>query len=199
MLLSADPFSIYEAYDEKTHAKDYDWVIDCRGYALAAEDPKLRGVKGEVVVVRNQDFKLSRPVRLMHPRYSIYIIPRPNHEFLIGATLIESADNVRTVKSVMELLSAAYSLHPSFAEAEILNIHSGIRPAYPDNLPRIKIEGNVIRCNGLFRHGYLLAPAMAQCAVDYIAGQKNEFTHLFMKENHGHHHQRSEENIKRRA
>ena len=183
-------FPVADICDFNIQKKNFDWLIDCRGYGAAADLPDLRGVKGEIVVVRNRDFSLNRPVRLMHPRYPIYIVPRPEHEFLIGATLIESADDVITVKSTMELLSAAYSLHPSFGEAEILSVLAGIRPAYPDNLPRITIDGNIIRCNGLFRHGYLLAPVMAQCVADYITGKDNEFMHLFFRPCHS---ERSEE------
>jgi glycine oxidase len=179
-------------YIEK--AKDaFDWVVDCRG--IAAEDPGIRGVKGEIITVRNPEFSLSRPVRLMHPRYPLYIIPRGNHAFVIGATVIESAGETVALKSAMELLSAAYSLHSSFGEAEIVGISAGVRPAYSDNLPRITVEGNIIRCNGLFRHGYLLAPVMAACVADYIAGTDNEFSHLFMRTHD--HHQRAEKKRKR--
>jgi glycine oxidase len=118
---------------------------------------------------------------------------------MIGATLIESADNAITVKSALELLSAAFSLHPSFAESEILDIRAGIRPAYPDNLPRITIEDNIIRCNGLFRHGFLLAPVMAACVADFIAGKQNNFISLFRSENDDHHHQRPAQKRQLRA
>jgi len=162
-------------------ATSFDWVIDCRGYASAQDDADLRGVKGETLLVRNTDFHLDRPVRLMHPRYPLYIIPRGDHVFMIGATSIESADTHMSLRSTMELASALYSLHPSFGDAHILDAKAGVRPAYPDNLPRITIEGRTIRCNGLFRHGYLLAPVMAQCVSDYLVGQDNEFTSLFMR------------------
>jgi glycine oxidase len=171
----------------------FDWVIDCRG--LGAKDKNLRGVKGEIVTVRNPEFTLSRPVRLMHPRYPLYIVPRGNHEFVIGATLIESEGETVALKSAMELLSAAYSLHPSFGEAEIVEIRAAARPAYPDNLPRITVNGNVITCNGLFRHGYLLAPAIAACVADFIAGKDNKFFSLFVK-NHDHD-KRTEKKLKR--
>ncbi len=167
----------------------FDFVIDCRG--ADAEDTDLRGIKGESIIVRNPEFTLSRPVRLMHPRYPLYIVPHGNHEFMIGATVIESHDETVTLKSAMELLSAAYSLHPSFGESEIVEIRAGVRPAYADNLPRITVEGNVIRCNGLFRHGYLLAPVMAQIVADHIAGKENEFSHLFTR-THEHNDQRPE-------
>lgn len=185
-----------EEYDISAGKNRFDWLIDCRGYGAVKDEPELRGVKGEIAVVKNSELTLNRPVRLMHPRYPIYIVPRPNHEYTIGATVIESADEAVTVKSALELLSAAYSLHPSFGNARLSFIHAGIRPAYPDNLPRITIDGNIIRCNGLFRHGYLLAPVMAQCVSDYIAGTENKFTHLFIRGNHGHSdHQRSEKKL----
>ncbi len=197
--LAASVPHIHENADIEALRKKFDYVIDCRGFAAAKEDKELRGVKGEIVIVRNEGFSLSRPVRLMHPRYPLYIVPRPDNVFMIGATLIESADSAVTVKSALELLSAAFSLHPSFAESEILDIQAGIRPAYPDNLPRISIDGNVISCNGLFRHGFLLAPIMAACVADFVAGKKNNFISLFRSENDDHHHQRSAQAHKLRA
>lgn len=163
--------------------KNYDWVIDCRGYGAAREDKALRGVKGEIAVVRNADFSLQRPVRLMH-RYPLYVVPRPDHIFLIGATMVEGEDEVVDLQSMFELRSAAAALHPSFGfqSTEYIHMQAGLRPAYPDNNPRIRVEGNVIHCNGLFRHGFLLAPVLAQCAADRIMGLKNEFMPLFEHE-----------------
>ncbi len=157
-----------------------DWIIDCRGLATQDQDPALRGVKGETVIVHNPDFTLSRPVRLMHPRYPLYIIPRADNIFMIGATIIENASTGVSLRSAMELLSAAYTLHPSFAEATIIDIKAGIRPSYTDNMPRITLNGNIIRCNGLFRHGYLCAPIMAKCVHSLITGNQYEFNPLFI-------------------
>ncbi len=165
-------------------AKSYDWVIDCRGY-VAGSDNDLRGIKGEIILLENKEFELKRPVRLMHPRYPLYIIPRPNNIFAVGASVIENAnddDGLVFLRSAMELMSAAYSLHPSFGEAKVLDMSSAIRPAYLDNLPRIKINGEekYIRCNGLFRHGYLLSPVMGNCVAHYIeTGEENEDFSLF--------------------
>ncbi len=188
-----------ETVNVDTLRSEYGWVIDCRGLGAAKDDGDLRGVKGETVTVRNPEFSLSRPVRLMHPRYPLYIVPRPDHEFMIGATVIESDDKTVTMKSAMELLSAAYSLHPSFAESEIISIRAGVRPAYPDNLPRIAVEGHVIRCNGLFRHGFLLSPVMAECVVDYIAGRDNPFISLFMRRSDADHDQWADKGHRGRA
>ena len=144
-------------------------VIDCRGFAARDRLPDLRGVKGEMVVVRCPEVRLSRPVRLLHPRFPLYVVPRPEGLFMIGATMIESEERTRvTARSVVELLNAAYALHPAFAEAQILELGCDVRPAFPDNLPRIRRQGGTVLLNGLFRHGFLLAPALARRAAAVV-------------------------------
>lgn len=144
-------------------------VIDCRGLFARDTQPDLRGVKGEMVIVETDEVALSRPVRLIHPRWPLYIIPRENNQFMIGATTIEREDDGVSVRSALELLSAAYAVHPAFAEARIVEIGAGLRPAYPDNLPRIAIDKHHISVNGLYRHGFLLAPALAELTLGYLA------------------------------
>jgi len=142
-------------------------VVDCRGLAARDSLPDLRGVRGEMLVVRSTDVSLSRPVRLLHPRLPLYIVPRGGGVFMIGATTIESEQRGGlSVRSALELLNAAYTLHPAFGEAEILEIGADLRPAFPDNMPQLRRHHRVLRVNGLFRHGFLLAPALARMAAD---------------------------------
>jgi glycine oxidase len=143
-------------------------VIDCRGMAARDKAPELRGVKGEMVVIKTAEVTLSRPVRLMHPRWPLYVIPRENNHFMLGATTVESEDELVMVRSALELLSAAYAVHPAFGEAHIVEIGAGLRPAFPDNLPRIAIGNRRIATNGLYRHGFLLAPALAEKMLNYV-------------------------------
>ncbi|KQW20828.1 glycine oxidase [Afipia sp. Root123D2] len=143
-------------------------VIDCRGLAARDAFPDLRPVRGEMVIVETDEVKLSRPVRLIHPRWPLYIIPRDDNRFMIGATSIESGDRGVSVRSALELLSAAYAVHSAFGEARILEIGAGLRPALPDNLPRIAIDDKRISVNGLYRHGFLLAPALAELTLNYV-------------------------------
>ena len=49
------------------------------------------------------------------------------------------------MRSALELLSAAFALHPGFAESEITELCAGLRSAYPDNLPRVEWHGGVLR------------------------------------------------------
>ena len=148
-------------------------MIDCRGLAAQESLPELRGVKGEMVILRTDDVQLDRPVRLLHPRFPLYIVPRGDGVFMLGATQIESGERSRaTVRSVVELLNAAYALHPAFGEAELLEVGVDARPAFPDNLPRITGRDGKIYVNGLFRHGYLLAPAMARMVGELVIDGK---------------------------
>lgn len=165
------------------HLTGFDWIIDCRGFGLQKDlNDSLelssnigsgfipfRGVRGEVVRVHAPEVTLNRPVRLMHPRYPIYIAPKENHHFVIGATQLESEDTRKpTVRSVLELLSACFSVHSGFAEAEIVSIDAGLRPAFMNNEPKIFQHDNRITINGLFRHGYLLAPVMVKACLELL-------------------------------
>lgn len=148
-----------------------DWVFDCRGLGAKTQWTALRGVRGEVVRLHAPEVSLSRPTRLLHPRYPIYIAPKQDHVFVIGATEIESEDlSPASVRSTLELLSAAYAVHTGFAEARILEIATQCRPTLPDNLPAIRRLGpRSLQINGLYRHGFLIAPAMLDATLELLA------------------------------
>ncbi|GFL01602.1 hypothetical protein TUM15746_13850 [Neisseria gonorrhoeae] len=153
----------------------YDWVIDCRGYGAKTawnQSPEhtstLRGIRGEVARVYTPEITLNRPVRLLHPRYPLYIAPKENHVFVIGATQIESESQApASVRSGLELLSALYAVHPAFGEADILEIAAGLRPTLNHHNPEIRYsrERRLIEINGLFRHGFMISPAVTAAAV----------------------------------
>ena len=146
--------------DGERLGREAGFIVDCRGFAARPELTQLRGVRGEMIRLRTREVSFTRSIRLLHPRIPLYVVPRANGEFMIGATMIESAEKgAVSVRSAIELLSAAYALHPAFGEAEILEMSADVRPAYPDNEPRIEERGGRIFVNGLFRHGFLLAPA----------------------------------------
>jgi glycine oxidase len=146
-------------------------VIDCRGLGARAQWPALRGVRGEVIRVHAPDVALRRPTRLVHPRYPLYIAPKPEGVFVIGATEIESSDmSGASVRSTLELLSAAYAVHSGFGEARILEIGTHCRPALPDNQSTIRLPSpRVMQINGLYRHGFMIAPAMLDVALELLA------------------------------
>ncbi|KJC38160.1 glycine oxidase [Bradyrhizobium sp. LTSP849] len=143
-------------------------VIDCRGLSARDEQSELRGVKGEMILIETDEVQLARPVRLIHPRWPLYVIPREDNLFMLGATSIEAEDTGVSVRSALELLGAAYAVHPAFGEARIVEFGSGLRPAYPDNLPRIAVHDRNIAVNGLYRHGFLIAPALAELTLAFV-------------------------------
>ena len=149
-----------------------DFVLDCRGLGAHPQWGQLRGVRGEVARLHAPEVTLSRPTRLIHPRYPIYIAPKEDHVFVIGATEIESDDlSPPSVRSTLELLSAAYSVHSGFAEARILEIATQCRPTLPDNLPAIRMLGpRTLQINGLYRHGFMISPALLDVALSWVNG-----------------------------
>jgi len=155
---------------DKQQTFKFDWALDCRGFGAKQDlNTQLRGVRGEVLSVQTQEIQLQRPVRLMHPRYQLYIVPKPHNIFIIGATSIESEDmSPMSLQSNLELASALYTLNPAFAEARVIDIAVNLRPACMNNMPHIECKTGLIRANGLYRHGYLLAPSMVEHILNLI-------------------------------
>ena len=158
-----------------------DWIFDCRGLGARADWSSLRGVRGEVVRLHAPHVHLTRPTRLIHPRYPLYIAPKQDHVFVIGATEIETEDvSPASVRSTLELLSAAYTVHSGFAEARILEIATQARPTLPDNLPAVTCpHPRLLQINGLYRHGFLIAPAVADCVMEWVHSGTHQLADRF--------------------
>lgn len=158
---------------EDTH--HVDWVFDTRGVgARRLKHPhptelscqNVRGVRGEIFWVQAPEVELNRPLRLLHPRYHVYIVPRQDNVFVIGASSIESEDRSPvSVRTTVELLAAAHSVLPGLAEGRLIHTETNLRPALVDNFPRIETEQGLSRINGLFRHGWMIAPGMIEEAI----------------------------------
>ncbi|MDO4641962.1 MAG: FAD-dependent oxidoreductase [Neisseria sp.] len=158
----------------------FGWVIDCRGFGAQNEwnrrhdagGSRLRGVRGEVVRAYAPEVTLNRPVRLLHPRYPLYIAPKENHVFVIGATQLESESRApASVRSGLELLSALYAVHPAFGEAQVLEIATNLRPTLNHHNPEIRysLAERVVEVNGLFRHGFMISPSVTAAAARLMA------------------------------
>jgi glycine oxidase len=163
--------------DGSTHR--FDLAVDVRGTGSRPELP-VRGVRGETVWLHAPDHGLTRSVRLLHPRHRVYLVPRPGDIVLVGASEIESEDRSPvSLRSAVELMSAAHSVLPALAEARIQRLDANLRPALPDNEPHIETSSGLVRINGLFRHGWLIAPALAQDALRQcgLAPRDEEMVH----------------------
>ena len=149
----------------------FDWLLDCRGVQAETLRP-IRGVRGEALLLHAPQVELKRAIRILHPRYAIYIVPRGGQHYYVGATQIENEHRTPiSVRSCLELLSATYAAHPQFSEASVVSQYVGIRPAFQDHLPRIDQKGRYISINGLFRHGYLVGPVICEELMRIINDQ----------------------------
>lgn len=148
----------------------FDIVFDCRGMGAKANFPDLQGIRGELIWLYAPEVNIKCPIRLQHPRYSLYLAPRPNHVYLIGASEIH-AENYEpiSVRSALEFLTAAFYVHSGFAEARILKTVTQCRPTFADTLPKIKYAQGLVAVNGLYRHGFLIAPALAAEILRWLA------------------------------
>jgi len=152
-----------------TEVHRVDLAIDVRGTGARPALP-VRGVRGETAWLQAPNHGLTRPIRLLHPRHRVYVVPRSDELVFVGASEIESDDrSPASLRSVVELLSAAHSVMPALAEARVIRLDRNLRPALPDNEPRIEREAGLLRINGLFRHGWLIAPALVEDALEALA------------------------------
>jgi glycine oxidase len=151
-------------------------VVDCRGMGAKSDLYNLRGVRGEIVRLHAPEIELNHMLRLLHPRYPVYIVPRADRKLVVGATSIESEDrSPASVRGVLELLTSACSILPALAEARILEFNTQVRRALPNNLPAIQFDRkqNVLRINGLYRHGFLLTPTIVEEVLALLSGRSS--------------------------
>lgn len=143
--------------------------MDSRGLGAKTLFQNLRGLRGELIWLYAPDVKLSRPIRFLDPRYPLYVVPRPKDIYLVGSSELESEEQSPiSVRSTLELLTTAYYLHPSFSDARILKTVVNCRPTLLHHLPQIRFSKNFIAINGLYRHGFLIAPSLAEDIMRWL-------------------------------
>jgi glycine oxidase len=139
--------------------------------------PEVRPVKGHILRLRHASPDsprlLPRTVRGLVRGHSVYLVPRRDGSVVVGATVEERGTDV-TVQAgaVHELLCDARAIVPGVDELELDEAAAGLRPATPDNTPRIaplSIAGVVV-ATGHFRSGIHLAPLTARAVADLVAG-----------------------------
>ena len=163
-------------------ARDFDFAVDTRGLGARGAGCALRGVRGELLWLHAPGLELRRPVRCIHARHRVYLVPRHGDLVIVGATEIDSEDRSPvSVRSTIELLTAAHSIVPQLAEARIVRLDTHLRPATLDQRPHLHCEPGLIRINGLFRHGFLLAPALVEEALErtglMLGARRKELSH----------------------
>ncbi|MDQ4149694.1 MAG: glycine oxidase ThiO [Actinomycetota bacterium] len=145
------------------------WSTLIPGVADEIKDA-VRPVKGQILRLRTS---FSHPaLRRVVRNEEVYLVPRPNGELIVGATVEEKGfDTTLTAGAVFELLRAAGEVFPGVRELELVEASVGLRPGSRDNLPLIGpsgVPGVVVAC-GHYRNGILQAPVTADAIAHLLA------------------------------
>jgi glycine oxidase len=151
----------------------FDWIIDCRGMGAKGIVPGLRAIRGEMLLLEAANIDLHCAVRSLHPLYSCYIVPQGQNRYMVGATHMESESEAPIyTKSVMSLLTGAVLYEPRFKDAYLIDTKVGLRPTTDNHLPFVRKSEGLFEINGLFRHGFLLAPAISASVAADLGASK---------------------------
>jgi len=163
--------------DNVGHTYEVDHVVVAAGSKVNSIEglnrdlvPKVRPVKGEILRLFDPQRSLRHVIRAMVAGRSVYLVPRPNGEVVLGATSFENSDDetVRAV-AVFELLSDARSVFPGLDELSFMEASAGLRPARDSGNPFIARDGDHITVlGGHNRNGILLSPITAAVAAGLI-------------------------------
>ena len=136
--------------------------------------PPVRPVKGEVLRLRVPEAyrpALRHTVRATARGFSVYLVPRPGGELVVGATTSELGYDTRVLAGgVFSLLRDARTVLPVMDELELVETIAGLRPATPDNAPILGPSGldRLLWATGHYRNGVLLTPITAQILADTV-------------------------------
>jgi glycine oxidase len=113
----------------------------------------------------------------------IYVAPRENNQFAIGATEDEKGfEKFVTLDEIFYLSTSIWEYLPEIQNFRFLKSISGLRSLLNDGKPVIgslKKNKKVICAFGHFRHGILLAPITAEIVSNYVFGKEIERNSFF--------------------
>jgi glycine oxidase len=141
------------------------------GHIEAPDTVPVRPVKGQLLRLRDPRGPglIERTVR----GADVYLVPRADGTYVLGATMEERGDTAPTAGGVYELLRDMSEVVPGVLELEVEELLAGLRPATPDNLPAIghgTVDG-LLWATGHFRNGILLAPLTAELIAAAATGE----------------------------
>ncbi|MEV6284806.1 glycine oxidase ThiO [Kribbella sp. NPDC051770] len=136
--------------------------------------PPVRPLKGEILRLRVPEAyrpALQHTVRATARGFSVYLVPRPDGELVVGATTSELGYDTRVLAGgVFALLRDARMVLPITDELELVESVAGLRPATPDNAPVLGASGldGLLWATGHYRNGVLLTPITAQVIAETV-------------------------------
>jgi glycine oxidase len=135
----------------------------------------VRPVKGQTLRLRDP----SGPglVRRAVRSQGVYLVPRDDGRFVLGATMEERGFELEaTAGAAYELLRQAHLVVPGVSELFVEELCVGLRPGTPDNAPIIGggAYDGLIWATGHYRNGILLTPLTAALVADVLTGEPAE-------------------------
>ncbi len=132
----------------------------------------VKPMRGQMLAVRTVPRALNRIIYGGH----MYVVPRPDGETLIGATVEDAGYRKEvTLEGLEELIQAGRRIAPGLMDAPLARVWAGLRPGSPDGLPLVgPVDGlpGLILAVGHYRNGILLGPLtgvfVKQLLVDRI-------------------------------
>ncbi|MFB6722807.1 glycine oxidase ThiO [Kribbella sp. NPDC056345] len=149
------------------------WSAQLKGVPAELRAP-VRPVKGEVLRLRVPEAyrpALNHTVRATARGFSVYLVPRPGGELVVGATSNELGYDTRVLAGgVFALLRDARTVLPVTDELELVETIAGLRPATPDNAPILGPSGldGLLWATGHYRNGVLLTPITAAIIAETV-------------------------------
>jgi glycine oxidase len=104
---------------------------------------------------------------------NFYLVPRNDHELVVGATDEDAGfDRSVTVSGLGGLLAGAQAMAPCVSAFPVRETWTGFRPWIPDGLPRIGPSGvdGLYYATGHYRNGILLAPTTVGILEAHLTG-----------------------------
>jgi glycine oxidase len=132
----------------------------------------VKPMRGQMLALRTVPRQVSQIIYGRH----MYLVPRPDGETLIGATVEDVGFRKEvTLEGLEELIQAGRQIAPGMMGQPVIRTWAGLRPGSPDGLPLVgPVDGlpGLILAVGHYRNGILLAPMtgvlVKQWLVDHV-------------------------------
>lgn len=145
-------------------------LLTVRGVEL----PRLIPIHGQMLALRTRPDQLCHTLHFGHN----YLVPRLDGRIIIGSTTEQIGFEKRvTAEAIQMLLARAIKAVPALADAELVEVWSGLRPVTADRRPLLgqhpEVQG-LIYATGHYRNGILLAPITAQLIADLVVDGRED-------------------------
>jgi glycine oxidase len=141
----------------------------------------VKPVRGQMLAVRTVPRAVHQVIYGRH----MYVVPRPDGETLVGATVEDVGFRKEvTLEGLEELIQAGRRIVPRIMGLPVMRTWAGLRPGSPDGLPLVgPVNGlsGLVLAVGHYRNGILLGPMtgvlVKQLLVDGVHSPHLELLH----------------------